>query len=113
MIYLVYSSIIGIYWHPVKLNTCGKPNCCVCGIYVQVKSEKWNGMFVDLLPGNPVDSGTIIKAQIEQPPEPMVFKVLCVRQHALMYLVMYSFYTPIRLINACFYSVFVGNKYTC
>ena len=53
-------------------------------IYVQVKSEKWNGMFVDLLPGNPVDSGTIIKAQIEQPPEPMVFKVLCVRQHALI-----------------------------
>ena len=119
MIYLVYSSIscgirIILYWHPVKLNTCGKPNdCCACDIYVQVKSEKWNGMFVDLLPGNPVDSGTIIKAQIEQPPEPMVFKVLCVRQHALMYLVMYSFYTPIILINVCFYSVFVGNKYTC
>ena len=102
------------YTHPVKLNTCGKPNdCCVCDIFVQVKSEKWNGMFVDLLPGNPVDSGTIIKAQIEQPPEPMVFKVLCVRQHALMYFVMYSFYTPIILINVCFYSVFVGNKYTC
>ena len=40
-----------------------------------MKSEKWNGMFVDLLPGNEVENGSIIKAQIELPPqspEPMV-----------------------------------------
>ena len=40
---------------------------------MQVKSEKWNGMYIGLLPGSQVDSGTIIKVQIEQPPEPMVF----------------------------------------
>ena len=44
-------------------------------VHIQVKSEKWNGMFVDLLPGNEVETGSIIKAQIELPPpspEPMV-----------------------------------------
>ena len=42
------------------------------------KSEKWNGMYIDLLPGSQVDSSTIIKVQIEQPPEPMVCVCVCV-----------------------------------
>ena len=39
---------------------------------MQVKSEKWSGLFIDLLPGSQVDSGTILQVLIEQPAEPMV-----------------------------------------
>ena len=35
-----------------------------------MKSEKWDGMYVDLLAGDEVAGGSVIRAQIEQP-EPM------------------------------------------
>ena len=39
---------------------------------MQVKSEKWGGMFVDLLPGSEVEMQSIVKVHLEEPSEPMV-----------------------------------------
>ena len=30
------------------------------------------GVFVDVLPGSEIESGSIVKVKIEEPPEPMV-----------------------------------------
>ena len=38
----------------------------------QLKSEQWSGMFVDLVPGVEIQSGSILRAHVENPPEPMV-----------------------------------------
>ena len=44
---------------------------------MQVKSEKWAGMFVDLLPGSEVETQSIVKVHLEEPSEPMVKRVNC------------------------------------
>lgn len=42
-----------------------------------MKSEKWGDMFVDLLPGNEVETQSIVKVHLEEPPEPMVKRGNC------------------------------------
>ena len=44
---------------------------------VQVKSEKWGDMFVDLLPDSEVETQSIVKVHLEEPPEPMVKRGNC------------------------------------
>ena len=54
------------------------PREAILLLFLQVKSDKWEGMYVDLLPGDEVKAGSVIKAEIENP-DPVPVCSICLR----------------------------------
>ena len=44
---------------------------------MQVKSEKWRCMFVDPMPGDMLEDGAVVRAEVEETDEPMVCICVC------------------------------------